>query len=95
MKKTIYLLAFAISASAATAQGWSFFDACDKNEDGKVTEAEFAARNKKESKKKGKTFDPVVVKSIFDGRDLDGNGILSRDELDNAPAKKKKKKKKK
>jgi Ca2+-binding EF-hand superfamily protein len=94
MKTMIYLLAFAMFASVATAQEWSFFDALDKNDDGKVTESEWLARNKKTANKKGKPFDPVMMKALFQGRDTNGDGTLSREEVENAPAKDKKKKKK-
>lgn len=96
MKKIIYLIAaLTLTSSAFAAEKWDWFAAMDKNEDGKVTEAEWIARAKANSKKQKKQFNEKAVKTYFNNADADKNGTVSRKELDAATAKNKKNKKKK
>lgn len=97
MKKIAYfLLAFIFTSSLIAAEKWDYFTALDKDKDGKVTESEWIARAKVQHKKTKREYVEKNVKTWFKSNDTDGNGTLSRKEVEaitkNASAKKNKKK---
>ena len=66
------------------AQKWDWFKALDADKEGLVTEAEWLAWNKQSGAKKGDTFNEERQKEYFAGRDADGDGQLTRKELEDS-----------
>jgi len=66
---------------AAKKKEWDWFVALDKNRDGSVTEAEWVAWGTKEKKKKGTPASEEKLKQNFAARDTNGDGSVSREEL--------------
>jgi len=61
---------------------WDWFTALDANKDKVVTEAEWLAWSKKAQAKKGKTYHESAAKKSFASRDADGDGKITRVELE-------------
>ena len=61
---------------------WDWFKALDKNKDGLVTEEEWVDWSMSESKRKGRDTSEEKQKEFFAKRDLNGNGTITREELD-------------
>jgi arylsulfatase A-like enzyme len=66
----------------AGAKEWDFFGALDKNKDGAVTEEEWLKRAQSTANKKGKPYDEAQVKKNFARHDSNGDGAISRAELE-------------
>lgn len=79
-KKGIIAITLLI-ASTGLAEN-DYFAKLDKNKDGKVTEEEWVTKNRQTSKKKGKDFDEEKSKLTFHKRDLNKDGVITRDELE-------------
>lgn len=61
---------------------WDWFTALDKDGDGAVTEIEWVGWGMKESKRKQRASSEDQLKAGFAKRDGDGNGIVTREELE-------------
>jgi arylsulfatase A-like enzyme len=70
------------SAKKAPAAKWDWFTALDADKDGSVTETEWIAWGRGAAQKKGSAYDEDVQKGYFAKRDADGNGRMTREELD-------------
>jgi len=78
------------AAKGNGAKEWDWFAALDANKDGVVTEEEWVDWTTREAKRKGRDTTVEKQKEYFDGRDLDSNGTIAREEL-NASMRRKKK----
>ncbi|VGO11978.1 Arylsulfatase [Pontiella desulfatans] len=63
---------------------WDWFTALDSNKDDRVTEGEWLTWNKKSAVKKGEAFNETQQKTYFAERDTNGDGWLTRQELEKA-----------
>jgi hypothetical protein len=61
----------------------------DANSDGKITKQEFCAKQAETAKKAGKEFKTGAAEKLFATKDLNGDGVLTKDEM-GAPKKPKK-----
>lgn len=61
---------------------WDWFSVLDMDKDGSVTEEEWLKHAKAKSKKKGKPYNEAREKETFSQRDANGDGVLSRPELE-------------
>lgn len=61
---------------------WDWFAAMDKNKDGGVTEDEWIGWSVKESRRRGRTTSDERQKTNFGKRDADGDGRITRKELE-------------
>ncbi|MEA2069480.1 MAG: hypothetical protein U9P12_09795, partial [Verrucomicrobiota bacterium] len=61
---------------------WDWSGTLDKNSDGKTTEAEWLVWAQTAAPKKKRTFNEKGSKAEFARRDADGDGIITRKELD-------------
>jgi Ca2+-binding EF-hand superfamily protein len=80
MKKQLLALALLTLASAGFAE-FDYFAALDQNGDGKVTVEEWITKNKATQLRQGKDFDEAKSRSYFDARDLNKDGVLTREEV--------------
>jgi Ca2+-binding EF-hand superfamily protein len=85
MKKIIALAALMTAAAAQAEFDW--FTSMDKNVDGKITSNEWIASCKKSAQQKGIVFDEEKSLGNFAGKDTNGDGSLSREELLAKPTK--------
>jgi hypothetical protein len=90
MKKALQIVITVFCASGALA-AWDWFSALDENQDGKVTQAEWLKWNQAENKRKNAAFDAEKQKSYFSARDLNKDGVLTRDEFEASKVNKDKK----
>ena len=68
--------------AAKAASKWDWFGAIDANKDGQITEEEWCAWSKGSAKKKGREYYDEASKKEFARRDTNGDGTLSRKELE-------------
>ena len=61
----------------------------DTNSDGKVTLQEFCAGQAKLAEKAGKPFNQASIEKQFVSKDINGDGVLTKDEVDAATKPKK------
>jgi arylsulfatase A-like enzyme len=61
---------------------WDWFAALDKNKDGGVTESEWLIWSQKEANRRKQTVVEQQHKIYFAGRDLNSDGIITREELE-------------
>jgi uncharacterized sulfatase len=69
------------AAKKQPAKKWDWFTALDTNKDGVVTESEWLKRAQAKAKKKGESYDEKKMKRAFARMDADGNGQMTREEL--------------
>ncbi|MGA1204448.1 MAG: EF-hand domain-containing protein [Opitutales bacterium] len=86
MKKIITLITLSILACSAQAK-WDMFKACDQDKDGAVTKEEWIAQRKQSAKTKGNEYDEAKTLKTFDRTDANGDGTISREEMDALQAK--------
>lgn len=60
---------------------WDWFGALDKNKDGKVTGKEWLDWSMNESKRRNRSTTVVEQKQYFEARDKNGDGFITREEL--------------
>jgi arylsulfatase A-like enzyme len=72
----------AAKKKSAPAAEWDWFRAMDVDADASVTEAEWLAWGGANAARKGKDFDEETQREFFGNRDADGDGHLTREELD-------------
>ncbi|VGO19758.1 sulfatase-like hydrolase/transferase [Pontiella sulfatireligans] len=70
------------SAKKASVAKWDWFAALDKNKDRGVTEDEWLEWSMKESKKKNRNTSEGQQKQYFASRDANGDGMITREELE-------------
>jgi Ca2+-binding EF-hand superfamily protein len=80
MKKTVLFIGFLLLVASTFAKA-SWFDNMDANKDGKVTQQEWVAQNKKTKAKQGKKFDEAQAVKTFLSKDANKDGVLSRNEV--------------
>jgi hypothetical protein len=61
---------------------WDWFGALDANKDGAVSEAEWLKQSQAKAIRKGTPYDEAKQKGIFTGHDRNGDGRISREELE-------------
>lgn len=61
---------------------WDWFAALDKNKDGNVVEEEWVSWTMREAKRRGNRTTEDQQKIYFAGRDLNGDGLISREEFE-------------
>ena len=81
MKKLITLIACTLFAFSAQAE-WDMFKGHDHNKDGEVSMEEWTAQRQKVAEKKGKKYNEKQAVKSFQKADTDGNGTLSREEVE-------------
>ena len=64
------------------AKEWDWFAALDRDKDGLVTEEEWLERAMMEAKRKGNDTTVKQQKEYFAGRDANGDGSITREELE-------------
>lgn len=82
MKKWVVLLVAMMMVAGVQAK--------EKNGKGETKEA-FVEKMQKHAEAAGKTFDKAKAEALFDKKDVNKDGVLSKDELSAKPEKKKKK----
>ncbi|VGO16444.1 Arylsulfatase [Pontiella desulfatans] len=70
------------TVSSKPKKKWNWFGTLDTNKDGIVTEGEWLTWNKKSAVKKGDSFNEAKQKEYFAARDANGDGQLTRKELE-------------
>jgi len=80
MKKTGMLTGLLVLVTVASAQA-DWFGNMDANKDGKVTQKEWVAQNKKTKTRQGKKFNETQSVESFKARDLNKDTVLTPDEL--------------
>jgi arylsulfatase A-like enzyme len=70
------------AAAGTTEKKWDWFTGLDSNKDGAVTEAEWVAWSRQSASKKGWDFNEEQAQKQFAKHDADGNGLMTREELD-------------
>lgn len=78
----------AFSSIKKTKVEWNWFDAINTDADEQITPEEWATWNRGEAKKKGWEFNEEKIRANFESRDANGNGTLTRKELDESTKKK-------
>ena len=61
---------------------WDWFAALDKNKDGNVTENEWVDWSMHEARRRGRSATEEQQKQYFSNRDLNGDGVIPREEFD-------------
>ncbi|MEA2068955.1 MAG: sulfatase-like hydrolase/transferase, partial [Verrucomicrobiota bacterium] len=61
---------------------WDWFGAMDRNKDGTVTEDEWIKWSKTEAGRRGRSYNEALQKEKYAGRDGNGDGVMTRAELD-------------
>lgn len=71
------------SGASEKKKKWDWFGALDRNKDRFVSEGEWLTWSKRSAVKKGESFNEELHKKYFAGRDSNGDGQLTRKELEN------------